>query len=361
LRLRGTVSESVRAPNISDLFAGAGETFASVADVCAGVTATSQNTGLPNSADNCRSIPQIANRIATGLGNTDNLPGAFTLTQVETQSTGGRVGGSVTVQEETAESFTIGAVINVPKIEGLVIAIDWYDIEIDDAIATTSRTNIVRRCYDAAAASFDPTCGGLVLRDVSGALVSVDSGASNENQIETAGMDIDVQYNTELAQINDNLRGNLNMSLLYTYIDEYDTIGILSGQVTDSQGEIEQPEHRWNLTSTYSIDDLAVVWRMRYWDEVKDSNTPGTSTFGFDSLGFGPSINEKDAVFYHDLSAAYDVTEQVNVYFGINNVLDEDPEILAQGSNYGSPGINTNGNAYDVIGRRYYAGIRVDL
>ena len=361
LRFRGTFSESVRAPNITDLFAGAGETFASVADVCAGVTATSQNAGLPNSADNCRSIATIANRIATGQGNTDNLPGAFTLTQVETQSTGGRVGGSVTVQEETAESFTIGAVINVPMVEGLVVAIDWYDIEIDDAIATTSRSNVVRRCYDASAASFDPTCGGLVLRDVAGALVSVDSGSSNENQIETAGMDIDIQYNTELSNFHDSARGNLNMSLLYTYIDEYDTIGIRSGQVTDSQGEIEQPEHRWNLSTTYSVDDLAVVWRMRYWDEVKDSNTPGTSTFGFDSLGFGPSINEKDAVFYHDLSAAYDVTEQVNVYFGINNVLDEDPEILAQGSNYGGTGINTNGNAYDVIGRRYYAGVRVDL
>ena len=356
LRFRGTLSESVRAPNITDLFAGAGETFASVSDVCAGVTATSTGTADAN----CRSIPAIATRIATGLGNDGGTPGAFTLTQVETQSTGGRVGGNPNVQEETADSFTIGAVIDVPMVEGLVVTLDWYDIEIDDAIGAVSRSNVVRRCYETSGA-FDATCGGLVLRDSLGALVEVSSGSANENQISVAGMDIDVQYNTELSEFNDNLRGNLNLSLLYTYQDESEVKGIVSGIVTDSLGEIEQPEHRWNLTSIYSIDDLQVTWRMRFWDEVVDSNTPGISTFGFDALGFGPSINEKDSVFYHDLSAAYDVTEQVNVYFGINNLFDQDPEILAQGSNYGGTGINTNGNAYDVIGRRYYAGVRVDL
>tara|TARA_R110002072_G_scaffold59158_5_gene150773 strand:+ start:48310 stop:51189 length:2880 start_codon:yes stop_codon:yes gene_type:complete len=351
LRFRGTISESVRAPNITDLFAGAGETFASVPDICAGVTATSTNS--PTADANCRSIAPIAARIAA--------TGAFTLTQVETQSTGGRVGGNPNVQEETAESFTIGAVIDVPMVEGLVVAIDWYDIEIEDAIAITTRGNIVRRCFEVAASAFDPTCGGLVVRDSVGALVSVDSGSSNENNINTAGLDLDVSYNTELSDMNSSLRGNLNLSLLYNYIDEWELIGIESGIVDDRLGEILQPEHRWNLTAIYQLDDLSVTWRTRYWDEVVDSNTPTLDTFGIDTNGFGKDINTKDAIFYHDLSAGYDVTDTINVYFGINNLFDEDPETLAQGSNYGGTGINTAGEAYDVIGRRYYAGVSVEL
>jgi len=51
----------------------------------------------------------------------------------------------------------------------------------------------------------------------------------------------------------------------------------------------------------------------------------------------------------------------INVYFGINNVLDEEPPELGQATNYGATGINTAPEAYDVIGLRYYAGVSVDF
>ncbi|MFN3238895.1 MAG: hypothetical protein ACE37D_17795 [Pseudomonadales bacterium] len=71
--------------------------------------------------------------------------------------------------------------------------------------------------------------------------------------------------------------------------------------------------------------------------------------------------NDLDSVWYHDLQAAYDINDNINVYFGINNVFDEDPEVLGQSTNYGATGLNTAPEAYDVLGRRYYAGISVDF
>jgi outer membrane receptor protein involved in Fe transport len=202
-----------------------------------------------------------------------------------------------------------------------------------------------------------------VLRDNAGALVSVNSGAGNENLIETAGLDIDVSYNTELGELNDSLRGNLNVSMLWTYLDHFDTTGIVSGDVDKDAGEILFPEHRFNLTTTYSLDDLSVVWRMRYWDEVNDSNTPELQNENGGVFGnpLASSLNTVDSIFYHDLQASYDVTDTVNLYFGINNLLDEEPPLLTQGTQYGATGVNTAPEAYDVIGRRYYAGVRVDL
>ena len=337
LRFRGTVSESVRAPNITDLFAGAGDTFATVQDICAGVTATS--TGAADA--NCRSIPAIAARIAAG--------GSFILTQVERQSTGGKIGGATTVQEETAESFTFGAVVTVPFVEGLVVTVDWYDIEIDDAIASTPRGTVVQRCYESAGA-FDPTCGGAVTRDAAGALVTVNSGSSNENFLETAGLDIDATYNVELGDLNNNLRGNLNVNVLYNYIDTHSITGIVDGDKDENAGEILLPEHRWNMTATYVIDDLAITWRTRYWDEVNDSNTyfNADENDGIDAFTIGKDLNTKDSVFYHDVRAGYDLTDTVNLYFGVNNLFDQDPEILAQGSQYGGTGINTASEAYDL-------------
>jgi outer membrane receptor protein involved in Fe transport len=258
-------------------------------------------------------------------------------------------------------------------VEGLTVAMDWYDIEIEDAIATTPRSLVVRRCFDVAPGSFDPSCGGNVLRS-NGALVQVSSGSGNENDITTAGLDIDIAYNTELSNFNDSLRGNLDVSFLLNYLDEWDLISNSTGAVDDRLGEVLYPEIRYTSTVTYSLDDLSVVWRMRYWDDVVDSTEPELlsdnaayavapdGNGGFNLTGFAQSENKVENVFYHDLRGAYDVTDNINVYFGINNLFDEEPpRALTQFSNYGSTGINTAPEAYDVIGRRYYAGVTVDL
>src|SRR5690606_5099805 len=126
LRFRATLSRSVRAPNVADLFSGAGETFETLTDPCAGTTAASEG----RIAENCRSIPAIAQRIAD--------TGAFTLTQVEAQSTGGFNSGNPNVEEETADAFTIGIVWTPTAIENLSLAADWYDIEVDNAITFVS-------------------------------------------------------------------------------------------------------------------------------------------------------------------------------------------------------------------------------
>ena len=300
VKFRGTWADSVRAPNISDLFAGAGETFATVGDPCSGVSLG--DTG--NTATNCLSIAEINARVVADPN------GQFTLTQTEAQATGGFIGGNPNVQEETAESWTIGGVVDVPFLEGLTVAADWYDIEIEDAIATTPRSLVVRRCFDVAPGSFDPTCGGNVLRS-NGALVQVSSGTGNENDITTAGLDIDIAYNTDLSDFNDSLRGNLDVSFLLNYLDEWELVSQATGSVDDRLGEVLYPEIRYTSTVTYSLDDLSVVWRMRYWDDVVDSTEPELlsdnaayavtpdGAGGFNIVGFSESENDVESVFYH--------------------------------------------------------------
>ena len=178
-RLRGAVATAVRAPNVSDLFAGGAATSAIVTDPCNGIDAAS--TG--NIAENCRSIDAIQRRI-------DNQ-GAFVLTQVESQNTSGLLSGSEDVGEEKADTLTAGFVFIPEQIDGLQLSVDYYNIEIDDAIAKTDRTVILNRCYSQSPSNFDPDCGGLVRRDGrTGAALDVNAASGNENKIETAGVDI---------------------------------------------------------------------------------------------------------------------------------------------------------------------------
>lgn len=343
LRFRGTVSTSVRAPNISDLFAGAGQTFRNIQDPCDGVDATT--TG--NVAENCRSIPVIADRIAD--------QGSFTLSQVERQSTGGFLIGNPNVAEETADSITAGLVWQPEFVSGLSASLDWYLIEIDDGIATTPRTVVVARCFDVDPASFDPTCGGLARRNLNpgeGALVEVDSITSNENRFETEGLDLQARYQLAVGP------GDLSLGLFYNHLFKFDTIGIVDGSLDEDAGEVLYPENRVVLNIGYRMDDWDASWRIRHWDRVKDSNTPELTNENSDVFGnpVGPSKNEMPTYIYNDFSIAYS-GDQYMIRAGINNVFDKQPPLLTQLSQYGNTGTNISAEAYDPIGRAWYLSV----
>jgi outer membrane receptor protein involved in Fe transport len=346
LRFRGTVSESVRAPNIADLFAGAGETFANVNDPCDGV----DNTTTGDVAQNCRSIQVIQDRI--------DAQGAFVLTQPEQQGTGGFVGGNQFVNEETAEAFTVGVVWQPDFVNGFSAAIDYYDISIDDGIAVTTRNTVLERCFAVDPSEFDPTCGvglqpgGRARRDMragAGNLTGVDSGTSNENRFETTGLDIELAYAMDLGP------GALDAGLVWNHLLKWDEIGILSGDVDENAGEILTPENRATGRLSYTVGDWSAFWRVRYWASSKDSNTPELFNENdcFCANGLAPSANEVASYVYNDVSITY-TRDSYNVRFGVNNLFDKDPPMMPQFTQFGNTGTNTVTEAYDTVGAAWY-------
>ena len=334
-RLRGAVATAVRAPNVSDLFAGGAATSAIVTDPCNGIDAAS--TG--NIAENCRSIDAIQRRI-------DNQ-GAFVLTQVESQNTSGLLSGSEDVGEEKADTLTAGFVFIPEQIDGLQLSVDYYNIEIDDAIAKTDRTVILNRCYSQSPSNFDPDCGGLVRRDGrTGAALDVNAASGNENKIETAGVDIDISYETELGS------GDLYVAFSGNYLDKYNITGIETGDTQYLAGEILFPEIRYNLNVSYTIDKFNVYWQMRYWDETKDRNDNSLMT---------ESLNTIDAQYYNDVRFSYQFNENANTYLGVKNVFDEQPPLLTADHKYQQAGTLSNGTAYDLVGRYFYAGLTLSF
>ena len=339
LRLRATVAESVRAPNIADLFRGPGETFRNVQDPCDGITNAS--TGVV--ADNCRSVPVIQDRI--------NDQGIFELTQVERQSAGGFLLGNPEVEEETADSITLGFVWQ-PEFANFSASFDYYDIELRDAIAITSRTTVTERCYNVEQSMFDPTCNGAVLRDLQagrGALVSVDSASSNENDFNTSGVDLEFAYGRNLGP------GDIRFGMLWNYLIEWDEIGIVDGDLDANAGEIVTPRNRGTGHVAYNWGSWQAFWRFRYWHRSTDSNTPNLTNENSDVFGnpLHPSKNEIASITYNDVSVAY-AQDRYAVTVGVNNVFDKQPPLLTQISQWGNTGTNTATEAYDTVGRAWF-------
>jgi outer membrane receptor protein involved in Fe transport len=324
IRLRASQSRSVRAPNINDLFsAGTSSVAGTNTDVCNGVDASAAG----NIAENCRSIPAIANRIAT--------LGSFTLVSSEANNTELLQTGSLDLEAETADALTLGVVLT-PS-DALSASIDYYDISIDDGITRVTPDVFVARCYDVAPSDFDPTCGGTLIRDTNdGPILNLRSTLINAATIETSGVDVEVAYS----------RDNLNVNFFANFLNDYDVTGA-AGSVEEFTGRPQYPEQRYTINASYDvIDPLTLFAQVRYRSETK-------AFLGMTDLS--DDLNTLDAVFYADARANYRVNDFMSFYAGVNNLFDEQPDILPRGA---SAGTNTEPRAYDVIGRQFFLGFK---
>ena len=332
VRIRLAQASAVRAPNTSDLFAGRVASADLTSDPCNGVDAAA--TG--NVAENCRSIATIQQRI--------NDTGAFTLTQVESQNTLTFNRGSPTVAEETADSTTLGVVFTPQSAENLSIALDYYNIKIEDAIRIPSGTTIMNRCLDVSPGAFDPTCGGLVFRDPNvGPVLDVNAVANNEDTIETAGIDLEVGY--LLPGVGS---GSLNVSFSANFLSQYEVTG-LEGDVQDLKGEVLFPELRFTTSLAYNADKFDIFSQIRYRDDTRDRN---------DNTVHNDNLNNIDSAFYVDLRGTYHLTDGISLHLGANNLLDKQPPSLGFTHKYFEQATNTSGTAFDVTGRQVYAGVK---
>lgn len=329
VRLRASLSSAVRAPNVNDLYAAGSASATGGHDVCDGVTANS--TG--NVAENCRSIDSIAQRIASD--------GSFTLVGSESQNERFLKMGSEDLQEETADTYTLGAVFT--PIDSLSVSLDYYSIEIEDAILNVGAGEIINRCYDVSPTEFDASCNGNVVRAVNGPILNITSKAINESEVRTSGVDVEVFYTMD----------KLDLSLSASYLDEYVTTS-KSGVERDYKGEVLYPEFRYTFNTTYNVtEDFNLFAQVTFRDETQnDVNNDVNQTLSDD-------INTLDSVYYVDLRASYSFNESFNVYAGTNNLFNEEPDIIPRGTVTGSAaGTNTEPRAYDIIGRQFFVGLK---
>ncbi|QGN55699.1 TonB-dependent receptor domain-containing protein [Novosphingobium sp. Gsoil 351] len=145
LRLRGTVSQDVRAPNLQELF----------------------NPGLKTS------------------GNV-SYPGQGTL------PTTTFLRGNPNLAPERARTLTVGAVYKPSWLPGLQASVDYYKIKVKDAIGFFSEERIISECFAGNAAQ----CAQLT---VTGGTLVVNRGYVNLSQQTVAGIDFELSYKTDFA------------------------------------------------------------------------------------------------------------------------------------------------------------------
>jgi iron complex outermembrane receptor protein len=319
LRFRGTYATGYRAPNILELFGGVSDTFQSVTDPC------TAPIGDANVQANCDAA---------------GVPPGFVQPAAQLKISSG---GNEELQAETSESFSVGLVWQA-EFAPLRVAVDWYDVEVEDAVGTPDPVDVITACYNSPSGSLSaPECDRIG-RGPAGDVVRFDLLNENLATIETSGIDLDATLTLDTGI------GLLSLDWLINYLDEYkettDT-GAVSDRTDKVAGLVSDwaayPEWRSNFSVRLAQNNWSAGVTWRYLDEMEV----------FDVIGFGTLEPKADAQHYFDLIGTYDIADW-SFTVGVKNVGDEEPPYVTDVS------VNTSG-IYDFLGRYYYARIGVDF
>ncbi len=345
IRIRGTYSKSVRAPNVGELFAGRSQTFpAGLTDPCRGIT-TADTSAL---AVNCRAAPGVTANLAANAG-------VFTTNQSDLQGISGFNGGNDQLNEEKATSWTVGAVIRPRSVEALrnfTLTVDYFNIEVEDVIASFPRQFILTQCYSLGNPIFCP----LIIRrpaattvNSAGSIEFINAFQVNAAILEAQGVDATLTFNSGLGLLSDD---QLRASIAYTRTIKNDYTPLLGSPVDPSAGEIGNSKDRATANLSYGTDLFKVAFTGSYIGSATENDTFCTAR------GQAVGCFRQDAEFYLDTQLQYNPAEFVQVYVGVDNLLDNAAPNLLSGTSFNTTGTDTAAAVYDVFGRRYYAGVR---
>lgn len=370
LALRGNYSRAVRAPNIGEFFGPL-------------------NTGLTNlSLDPCQAVypsgpnPNLANPNFTNICLAQGAPG-FALGSIPKPTAGqanATFGGDPNLQPETADTYTIGLIFRPHFAPGLTATLDYYKIEVADAITSQLPGDAVAACFGTpnasgvyasvtAASAANPACTAIG-RDPSTGELNSDPATttglslplSNAGLLNTDGVDLSVNWRTDLgfAELDIGFTGNYTLSSTFqaspTALNR-ECVGYYS--VNCSFTGSLQPEYQWMQRTSLVFErfDVSLLWRhisafQQEPEDILNGNGPG---FQGNIPGFGTvDFQHIDAVDYFDLTGRWEVTDNLTLTGSVANLLNEDPPNV--GSSMGSTTFNSGNtypSTYDALGRRF--------
>ncbi|MEM8982660.1 MAG: TonB-dependent receptor [Pseudomonadota bacterium] len=350
LRFRAMQQRTVRAPTIAELFEAQFEEFG---------FATS-----PNGPDPCS-----ASQDPVGNDNVEKcLLQGLTVDQIGVfEALGSQPatftgGGNTALQPETADTLTIGFVLQPESALDWSLAVDYFDFEIEDTIGQINVSDIC----------FDPLNTGNVFcsnirRDANGNIVQVNQPTSNRGLVSATGIDTQLRMRFELpsAWSFTEQSATLGVNTVWTHLLEYQQQENVVSRVFACAGRFGTPcydgevfsgaqtfpENRVTTTADYTSGpwSLYLTWQ---WIEGTDNAAPLSLAFQNlpNPIQAIPDIGSKN---YVDLSVGYRFGEHTDVRLTINNAFETDPPQMAAAviSN------NTDSGLYDVFGRSFFVSI----
>ncbi|MGI9236234.1 MAG: TonB-dependent receptor domain-containing protein, partial [Woeseiaceae bacterium] len=309
LGFRGSFSTGFRAPGIGELFGGAAREDFTFLDPCADYTGILGSTNGGRDAAQSAAIQANCATLGVPVGLAQINP------QLSALST-----GNDQLQPEESDNFTFGLIYSpdwseeLTWSEGMSLSIDYYNVEITDAVQGISPGDLI----DACVATLDPAFCDNTPRTSSGQLDTVQNELRNIGGIDASGYDIAFNYLSPETRA-----GTFTLNIDATHLAEYketannpdgtQTVNDLTGTHPDETFFRAFPEWRSVTDLGWNMNRFTGSLRFRWVDEM--------------TLDSGSKL---DSAMFTDLRLSWnpDVMDDALTFsIGLNNALDEDPPV----------------------------------
>lgn len=289
-------------------------------------------------------------QLTTSSGITDNL--TRVAGQANTIS-----GGNPNLLPEEADNTIVGMVYQPSFLDGFSVSVDWYRIEIDNAIGSVNGLNqTIQDICLASPGGSSPYCA-LVVRPISynstapgNYPIQIYNVSQNIARTYVEGYDFELSYRANLAD--HGLAGVLNTRFLWTHQPIQKTLSLPGAITTNAADTSALPVDKINLSFNYRLDKLALNLTQR-WSSSFGQNANPTLVF---------NIPRVDAYTQTDASVAYDFEVddlKLTTFLNVNNLFNSRGGIFQVNGYTGSLGMNyPQAPGADLIGRYYTAGVR---
>lgn len=339
VRFRALYQRAVRAPNITELFGGLVNTYPFIVDPC---SASARPSGAVASLCVAQGVP------ASAIGSYQQNGAALEA----------RLVSNPNLDPEKSDTVTLGMVYTPSYVPGLSLTLDYYNIEITDAIERLGggAQGVLNGCFASGDVN-NPFCRTFTRSPTTYEIVDFGVPLANVASLKTAGVDMVASYRWSMDTLGlRNEAADFRATLMATWVDKNTFAANAAARSVDRVGTVGGdtpaiPEWRANATLSYASAGLQLTWNVEYLDSVKDRKYANALAAGVANPKAGIANPTVGAYWYHNVRASYEI-DRYTVYGGVRNLFDKDPPLLS------SPiESNTDPNTYDMIGRYLFVGL----
>lgn len=338
-KVRGNYSRSVRAPNLADLYTPLGQNYFSFSDPCAAQNRQASGASQYR-AQNCA------------------LAGVPADYDYEYKSTPGYLsGGNPDLKAEKSDSWTIGGVLTPRAIPGFSFTADYYHIVVNNTISTPDAQGIINACYDLP--TLDNQFCKLFQRDTTGdphkegeyVNNSLKDTPLNFAKLVNSGIDVTANYQHHFDGF-----GAISVEGIYTLAlqkDQY--LDPTNPHYQDRfLSELGDPQNEFTINLGLNTGPITFGYKLHYIGHMTNGAYENYySVQGrppADPYAYAAEYRLYPIVTYHDIRVQYNVNDNYNLYFGIDNLTNKLPP-------FGLTGAGAGSGMYDNVGRYMYMGV----
>jgi iron complex outermembrane receptor protein len=265
--------------------------------------------------------------------------------------------GNPELKPEIANTLTAGVVFQPSFIPRLAMSVDYYDIQLKDAIDTIGAPSLAQGCF----AGNQLYCESITF-NADGTIAFITNSRLNLASVDTSGFDLELSYGFRPEW----LGGDIRLRALATRVTEL--------KYTNPNGEQNRLGQVSDVNRTYGVPKWAGNFSVDYdaerWNLGLQARLIGPgkfSTIYTEGAGAALTVNDNKvpAYVYLTLTSSYEFElangRSVQLFGVVNNLTDTDPPFLPSGAAGGARESSTNPVFYNVIGRYFRIGARFKL